>query len=219
MPHSNESDSPMKDAPHLTLLIATNNAGKVREYETLLAGLPVHLVTPASVGVQIDVDENGSTFEENAVIKARAYAQASGLPTLADDSGLEVDALGGAPGIRSARYAGESASDADRYSRLLAALRDMPAGERTARFQCVIAVVLPDGRLSTFGGMCEGVIGEEPLGSHGFGYDPVFYMPALGCTMAQLAPTLKDRVSHRARAAMRMRPFLLDLLSKLKNAG
>jgi XTP/dITP diphosphohydrolase len=197
----------------LTLLIATNNAGKVREYETLLAGLPVRLTTPADIGIHIDVEENGASFEENAVIKARAYAEASGLPTLADDSGLEVDAMGGAPGIYSARYAGESASDADRYRRLLAALRDVPAGERTARFQCVIAVAWTVEQIFTFAGMCEGIIGAQPVGSHGFGYDPVFYMPALGCTMAELAPALKDRVSHRARAAMRMRPFLLRRLS------
>lgn len=204
--------------PRLTLLVATNNAGKVREYETLLAGLPFHLVTPAIVGIQMDVDENGATFEENAVIKARAYAEACGLPTLADDSGLEVDALDGAPGIRSARYAGESATDADRYNRLLSALRDVPVGERTARFRCVIAIVLPDARTFTFSGKCEGVIGETPRGSHGFGYDPVFYMPALGATMAELSPALKDRVSHRGRAAMRMRPFLQGLIATERKA-
>jgi len=200
----------------LTLLVATNNAGKVREYETLLAGLPVTLVTPALAGIQMDVDENGATFEENALIKARAFGEASGLTTLADDSGLEVDALGGAPGIRSARYAGEPATDADRYNRLLGALRDVLAGERTARFRCVIAIVLPDGRSFTFPGKCEGVIGEEPRGSHGFGYDPVFYMPALGLTMAEISPEVKDRVSHRGRAAMRMRPFLRELVGKLQ---
>jgi len=203
----------IETASGLTLLVATNNAGKVREYQTLLAGLPVHLVTPASAGIQMDVDENGASFEENALIKARAYGEASGLPTLADDSGLEVDALGGAPGIRSARYAGESATDADRYHRLLGALRDVPPDERTARFQCVIAIVLPDGRSFTFSGKCEGVIGETPRGSHGFGYDPVFYMPALGRTMAELSPIVKDRVSHRGRAVMRMRPFLRKLIA------
>lgn len=192
-----------------TLLIATNNAGKLREYQALLAGIPVILTSPADEGIQIEVDENGSNFEENAVIKARTYYEASGLPTLADDSGLEVDCLGGAPGIYSARYAGAGASDEDRYGKLLFALRDVPVADRVARFRCVIAVVLPpDGAVVTAAGICEGVIGMAPRGEQGFGYDPVFYMPALGCTMAELPPALKDRISHRARAATRIKSIL-----------
>ena len=191
------------------MLIATNNAGKLREYQALLAGIPVILTSPADEGIQIEVDENGSNFEENAVIKARTYYEASGLPTLADDSGLEVDCLGGAPGIYSARYAGAGASDEDRYGKLLFALRDVPVADRVARFRCVIAVVLPpDGAVVTAAGICEGVIGMAPRGEQGFGYDPVFYMPALGCTMAELPPALKDRISHRARAATRIKSIL-----------
>jgi len=192
-----------------TLLIATNNAGKLREYQALLAGIPVVLTSPADEGIQIEVDENGSSFEENAVIKARAYYEASGLPTLADDSGLEVDFLEGAPGIYSARYAGAGASDEDRYAKLLSALHDVPVTDRGARFRCVIAVVLPpDGAVVTAAAICEGFIGITPRGEQGFGYDPVFYMPALGCTMAELPPALKDRISHRARAAMRIKSVL-----------
>lgn len=197
---------------HAKLLIATNNAGKLREYMDLLGDLPVQLTTPQQEGIELEVEENGSTFAENALLKARAYCTASRLPTLADDSGLEVDALGGAPGIYSARYAGSNATDRQRYEKLLAELRGIPPAERTARFRCVIALVLPDGTEEITEGECEGVIIDTPRGEHGFGYDPVFYMPALGKTMAELPPELKNRVSHRARALMRMKPILQALL-------
>jgi len=195
------------------LLIATNNPGKVREYVTLLAGLPLTLVGLADVGITIAVPEDGATFAENALIKARAYCALSRLPTLADDSGLEVDALGGAPGVYSARYAGEGASDAIRYRKLLAELGDRPAEERAARFRCAIALVLSDGTEVLTEGTCEGVIGQGPRGANGFGYDPIFYMPALGRTMAELEPEVKDRVSHRGRAAMRLKPALRRLFT------
>lgn len=197
-----------------TLLIATNNPGKVREYQELLAGLPLCLTSPADgsglhcQGLDLEVEETGSSFEANAVLKARAFAQASGLLTLADDSGLEVDALGGAPGIHSARYAGPDASDEDRYRLLLRNLEGVPWEHRTARFRCVIAIATPQGEVRTAKGTCEGIIAFEPRGQHGFGYDPVFYMPEHGCTMAQLPPEVKNRVSHRARAAERIRPLL-----------
>lgn len=194
------------------LLIATNNPGKVREYATLLAGLPLALVGLADVGITVAVPEDGATFVENARIKARAYCAMSRLPTLADDSGLEVDALGGAPGVYSARYAGADASDQARYRKLLAALRDRPAEARAARFRCAIALVLPDGTEVVTEGACEGVIAFAPRGSNGFGYDPVFDIPALGLTMAELPPEVKDRVSHRAQAAMRLKPALRRLL-------
>jgi len=199
----------------MKLLIATQNMGKLREYQTLLASLPLELVTPAQVGParHVQVDENGATFADNARIKAQAYCAASGLPTLADDSGLEVAALGGAPGIHSARYAGMGASDETRYRKLLEALRDTPASEREARFRCVIALALPDGTFVMTEGSCEGVIGFEPRGEGGFGYDPVFYLPALRCTMAELPAELKDRISHRGQAAMRMKARLRCLLA------
>jgi XTP/dITP diphosphohydrolase len=183
------------------LLIATRNEGKLKEYEPLLAGLPVVLTYLIQEGIDHDVEETGSTFTENAVQKAEEYARISGLLTLADDSGLEVDALGGEPGIRSARYAGLDATDEDRYRLLLERMRDIPQENRSARFRCVIAVAEPGGTTHTSEGVCEGVIAVSPLGSHGFGYDPVFFMPEHGRTMAQLAAETKNRVSHRARAA------------------
>jgi XTP/dITP diphosphohydrolase len=197
------------------LLIATNNRGKLREYEELLAdaGLPLDITFPAQEGISLEVVESGATFEENATLKALAYASAAGLPTLADDSGLEVDALGGAPGLRSARYAGPGASDADRYRKLLSALEGVPPAERSARFRCVVAVALPGGRVATAEGRCEGHIGYEPRGEHGFGYDPVFVVNgAGGKTMAELPPEVKNRISHRARAFQTAVPLIKGLL-------
>ena len=185
----------------MELLIATHNPGKVREYQELLAGLSLELTYPAQKGLDIEVAETGESFAENARLKATAYARASGLLTLADDSGLEVDALGGEPGIRSARYAGSEASDEDRYRLLLEKLRGVPWEERTARFRCVIAVVTPEGQIHTAEGACEGIITFEPKGEHGFGYDPVFYFQEYEMTMAELPSETKNRISHRARAA------------------
>lgn len=194
-----------------TLVIATTNAGKVRELRRLLAGVPFELATPADLGLRLEVEEDGETYRENAVKKAAAYAAAAGLPALADDSGLEVDALGGRPGVHSARYVGQAASDGDRIGALLAELRGVPPERRTARFRAVIAVALPDGRCWTAEGTVEGVIAEEPRGTDGFGYDPVFYLPELGRTMAELAPEEKNRISHRARAAAGARRILEEL--------
>jgi XTP/dITP diphosphohydrolase len=183
------------------LLVATNNPGKVREYEELLAGLPFEITYPQREGLDLEVEETGDSFEANARLKASAYAGASGLPTLADDSGLEVDALGGAPGVYSARYAGPGASDADRYRKLLAALEGVPAGQRTAQFRCVVALALPDGTVRTGHGRVTGRIGESPRGDNGFGYDPVFVVDGYGgLTMAELPSEEKNRISHRARA-------------------
>jgi len=185
----------------MRLLIATNNVGKVREYAELLAGSGFALCQLADVGLDNEVEETGETFTENACLKARAYGQASGLLTLADDSGLEVDVLGGSPGVYSARYAGPGASDADRIRKLLAALDGVSWEKRKADFCCVIALSWPDGRLETFEGRCDGVIAFEPKGTNGFGFDPVFYMPEHHCTMAELPTDIKNRISHRGRAA------------------
>jgi XTP/dITP diphosphohydrolase len=194
------------------LLVATNNSGKVKEYKDLLAGLPLELTYPAQEGLDIEVAETGGSFAENATLKATAYARASGLLTLADDSGLEVDALGGEPGIRSARYAGSGASDEKRYQLLLEKLQGVPWEERTARFRCVIAVVTPEGQIHTAEGTCEGIIALVPKGEHGFGYDPVFYFPEYGMTMAELPPETKNRISHRARAMQGAREILEERL-------
>jgi XTP/dITP diphosphohydrolase len=185
----------------MRLLIATNNPGKVREYDDLLQGLGLELCGLADMGIDRQVDETGHTFDENARLKAQAYSQASQLLTLADDSGLKVTVLGGAPGVHSARYAGPGASDADRIRKLLAALDGVPWDDRAARFRCVIALAWPDGRLETFEGQCAGVIALAPKGTNGFGFDPVFYLPEFNCTMAELPMDVKNRISHRARAA------------------
>lgn len=198
----------------IKLLVATNNPGKVREWQELLAGLPVEITFPAQEGLDLEVHESGETFEENARLKALAYAQASGLLTLADDSGLEVDALGGAPGVRSARYAGPAATDADRYRKLLAALAAVPPGQRAARFRCVVALARPDGAVYTADGVCEGEIGFAPRGEHGFGYDPIFLVRGCGGqTMAELPPDIKNRIGHRGRAVTAVRPILEKLIS------
>ena len=194
------------------LLVATRNPGKVAEYRRLLADLPVQLVTLAELGVTDEVAETEPTFEGNAILKARSYAQRTGLWTWADDSGLEVDALGGRPGVLSARYAGPDATDEERWRKLLEELAGVPPEERTARFRCVVAIALPDGRVFTREGSVEGMITDRPRGSHGFGYDPVFYLPELGATMAELPPEVKNRISHRARAAQAAKEVLRELL-------
>lgn len=192
------------------LLLATNNRGKAREYRSLLRGIPYRLVTLADEGITTDVPETGKTFEENARLKATILARESGLLTLADDSGLEIDALGGEPGVFSARHAGENASDADRVSFLLARLWDVPEDKRTARFHCVIAIVSPEGKVEICSGECRGVITTSPRGDNGFGYDPIFYLPELGRTMAELSAEEKNKVSHRARAAVKARKVLMN---------
>jgi XTP/dITP diphosphohydrolase len=185
------------------LLLATNNPGKVREYRSLLHGIPFELCTPEEVGIDSAVEETGTTFEENSQLKACTLAKESHLLTLADDSGLEVDALHGEPGVMSARYAGEGASDSERVNYLLSRLKDVPKEKRSARFRCVIAIAQPDGNIQFCSGECEGVIIFEPRGKNGFGYDPIFYFPALDKTMAELPIEVKNRISHRGQAAQK----------------
>ena len=194
------------------LCVATTNRGKQHELAVLLSTWPGTLVTPQDVGLDLDVKETGASFAENAALKAVAFAQAAGMPALADDSGLEVDALGGAPGIYTARYAGPGASDEDRYRKLLGELRDVPWAQRTARFRCAVALAHPDGRVDVAEGTCEGIVAYEPRGDNGFGYDPVFYLPAYERTMAQLPSEIKNTFSHRARALQAARPLLDALL-------
>ena len=191
-----------------TLLIATNNAHKAAEFRRLLADADADLVTPAEVGVALEVPETGATFAENARIKAHAFRDASGLPSLADDSGVAVDALGGRPGVRSARYGGDGLDDAGRVRLLLAETAGVPDEERACRFHAVLAFAAPNGREETTEGVCEGRLAREPSGVNGFGYDPVFYLPEFGRTMAELAPEEKDAASHRGRAARAMLPLL-----------
>ncbi len=199
----------------MRLLIATNNPGKLKEYRDLLRGLPLEITSLREEGIDFEPEETGSTFEENATLKARAFAARSGLPTLADDSGLEIDALGGAPGIHSARYGGtQRGEDAYRYEMVLRQLEGVPPARRAARFRCVVAVAMPDGQVATADGKVEGVIAQGPQGDHGFGYDPIFFIPEFNCTMAQLPPETKNRISHRARAVQAARPILERLLNQ-----
>ena len=190
------------------LLLATNNQAKVREYRSLLQNLHFELVAPAELGIITVVDEIGESLEENARLKATTLAAESQLLALADDSGLEVDALGGKPGRLSARYAGEKASDKDRISYLLAQLKDVPWEKRLARFRCVIAIATPAGKVELCCGECSGFITFEPKGEQGFGYDPIFYLPELNKTMAELSLEIKNQVSHRGQAARKVYPVL-----------
>jgi XTP/dITP diphosphohydrolase len=198
------------------LLLATTNRGKICEYRSLLSGLPFELVTPGKVGINIGVEENCPTYEENASIKATTFAKASHLITLADDSGLEVDVLGGQPGIRSARAAGEVASDKDRIEHLLARLKEISLEKRTAHFRCVIAVASPEGKIELCRGECSGLIALEPRGDNGFGYDPVFYLPEFNKTMAELPLDIKNKISHRGKAAREAYRILEQLAEKVK---
>jgi XTP/dITP diphosphohydrolase len=194
------------------LLIATNNPGKRKELRQLLETLPqIELVTPKEMGISLEIEETGTTYGANAALKARAYTQASDLVVLADDSGLEVDALDGAPGLYSARYSGQpGATDADRRTFLLRNLGELPR-PWTARFRAVVAVAVPGEELRFAGGVCEGVIIPEERGTNGFGYDPIFYMPEWGRTMAELSDEEKNTISHRGRAVAAALPILREV--------
>ena len=196
------------------LLIATTNQGKIAEYCFLFKGLPFELVSPVDLGISGEVEEGHDSMEENARHKAVFYSRSSGLITVADDSGLEVDALGGEPGIHSARYAGEGASDKDRIVYLLSKLGGIPWEERTARFRCVIAMAIPEGIPEVCEGECEGIIAFEAKGENGFGYDPIFYLPEFDKTMAELTLETKNRISHRARAAEKAYRVLKEFVNK-----
>ncbi|UCD21672.1 MAG: XTP/dITP diphosphatase [Chloroflexota bacterium] len=185
------------------LLLATSNPGKIREYRFLLDALGYQITTLAKEGIVKAVIESGSNYEQNARLKALAYAKLSQLTALADDSGLEVDALNGEPGIKSARFAGESASDVDKVNLLLAKLKNTPWEKRTARFKCVIAIASPRGRVKFCHGECHGMIANEATGGNGFGYDPIFLFPKMGKTMAELPFETKNQISHRARASQK----------------
>jgi len=195
----------------MKLLLATGNQAKVREYRSLLRGLPFHLVTLGEQGIATAVSEVGESLEENARLKAVTLSAESQLVALADDSGLEVEVLGGEPGCLSARYAGEGASDKERISYLLARLEGVPWEKRVARFRCIIAIATPEGRVELCSGECRGLITLELVGGGGFGYDPVFYLPELGKTMAELSLEVKNGVSHRGQAARQVPSVLARL--------
>ncbi len=181
-------------------IAATRNKGKIKEIREILAGFPFEVISMEEAGVKDEIEENGSTFEENALIKAQAVFEKTGSMVMADDSGLEVDYLDGAPGVYSARFAGTGASDEDNNKKLLSLMEGVPFKKRTARFVCAIAVVLPDGSYFIVRGTCEGYIGLNPQGNQGFGYDPLFFIPEYDKTIAQMKPSQKNAISHRGKA-------------------
>lgn len=181
-------------------IVATRNKGKLKEIAEILKDFPYSVISMEDAGIYEDIEENGATFEENALIKAKEVFRLTNEIVMADDSGLEVDYLNGAPGIYSSRFAGEGATDEDKNNKLLSLLKDVPFEKRTARFVCSIAVMLPDGRHFTVRGTCEGYIGYKPEGRNGFGYDPLFFMPEYNMTTAQMKPEDKHKVSHRGKA-------------------
>ncbi len=182
----------------MKFVLASHNPGKLAEMQSILSGYGVEVVSPAEVGVSLEVEETGGTFGENAMLKAKAYCEASGLPAIADDSGLCVDALNGGPGVYSARYGGEDLDDRGRCMLLLSNLRGQTT--RAAHFSCAIACAFPDGRTLTAEGRCDGAIAFAPLGDGGFGYDPLFLLTEKGKTFGQLSPEEKSAVSHRGKA-------------------
>jgi XTP/dITP diphosphohydrolase len=193
------------------LLLATSNAGKIREYRVLLDGLGYQITTLTEEGIAKIVTESGDSYEQNARLKAITYGKLSQLTTLADDSGLEVDALNGEPGVKSARFAGKTATDAEKVNFLLAKLNSVPWERRTARFKCVIAIASPGGRAEVCYGECHGMIAFEAKGENGFGYDPIFFLPEIGKTMAELHLEMKNQISHRAGASQKARQVLKQL--------
>ncbi|MFR3184708.1 MAG: XTP/dITP diphosphatase [Ruminococcus sp.] len=186
------------------IIFATGNEEKMREIREILALLPVEVLSMKEAGIQANIIEDGKTFEENAVIKAKAIAQLSEEIVLADDSGLVIDYLNGEPGIYSARYMGEDTSYRIKNENLIQRLEGVPDEERTARFVCAIAAAFPDGTVLTTEGTVEGRIGYEEKGENGFGYDPIFYLPEYGCTTAQLTEEKKNEISHRGKALRKM---------------
>jgi XTP/dITP diphosphohydrolase len=193
------------------LLLASQNPGKVAEMKELVAGLPFRVLSPADLGIREAPDETGTSFIENAVLKARHYARRSRVLTVADDSGLSVDALDGGPGLYSSRFGGEGATDADRNRLMLEKLAGVPADRRGARFTSAVAVARGDEVLFETVAAVEGRIAEAPRGPHGFGYDPLFFYPPFGRTFGEVAPAEKARVSHRGQAFARLREFLTRL--------
>lgn len=200
----------------MQLVLATNNEDKIREIRHLLDDLPVTIMTRDDFLEFPDIEETGSTLEENAILKAKAISEFCDLPALADDSGLEVDALNGAPGIFSSRYAGENVTYADNNRKLLAELRGIPHEKRTARFRCVIAVCWGGDEVETAQGMAEGFITEDSAGISGFGYDPVFHYPPAGKRFSEMSVEEKNLVSHRGKALQETRTVIIERLNRLR---
>ena len=191
------------------LFLATTNTGKIQEFKLLLKESNYSLVTPKETGVNLAVEENGNSFKENALIKAKAYSIATNFLCLADDSGIEIDALNGMPGVYSARYGGADLTDKDRVNLVLSKMRDVPWSLRTARFRTSLALAWPEGENAVYEGVLEGVIGFESKGANGFGYDPIFFLPSLQSTVGELTHIQKSQISHRSIAVSKLLKFLL----------
>ena len=192
------------------MIFATGNMGKMKEIKAILGDIGEDILSMKEAGIDIDIVEDGSTFEENAIIKAKAVMERTGQLALADDSGLEIDALNKEPGIYSARYMGEDTSYRVKNANLIQRLEGVPDEKRTARFVCVIAAAFPDGTVKTTEGAIEGRIGYEEKGTNGFGYDPIFYVPEYGCTTAELSEEQKNKISHRGKALTAMKKILAE---------
>lgn len=199
------------------VLIATNNAGKVKDFATLLKPFGIHVLSLNDLAEEIDVEETGDTFEANAILKAETVAALLGKVVIADDSGLEIDALNGAPGVYSARFAGLDKSAEDNIDKVLTELDSVPENERTARFRCVLAVAGPNRVTETFSGSCEGRIDKERRGTNGFGYDSIFFVPDKGCTMAELSAEEKNEISHRGAALSQLQAVIPQLMAEMGN--
>ncbi len=198
----------------MKVVLATRNMGKVKEIKQILRGLDLDILTLNDFPEVPSIIEDGKTFKENAVKKARFVAEHLNMPSIADDSGLEVNAFNRRPGILSARYAGENATDEDNNRKLLKELNDIPPEKREACYRCVVALVFPSGEEETAEGSCNGFIALEPKGAGGFGYDPLFYIPEYGMTMAELPPEIKNRISHRGKAFARLKEKLTDIIQQ-----
>ena len=196
------------------IIFATSNQGKMKEVRMILSDLDVEVLSMREVGIQIDIEENGKTFEETALIKAKAIHEITGALVLSDDSGLEVDYMDKAPGIYSARFLGEETSYDIKNQYIIDQLKDAKEEERTARFVCAIACVLPNGETATRRGTIEGVIAHTIEGENGFGYDPIFYVPEYHCTSAQLSPEQKNKISHRGKALVAMKQVIVEYLNR-----
>lgn len=196
-----------------SIIFATSNEGKMDEIRDIIKDMDLKLLSLKDAGIDIDIEENGTTFEENAIIKAKAVCEMTGEIVLADDSGLEVDYLGKAPGIYSARFLGEDTSYLVKNQYIIDQLKDIKDEQRRARFVCVIACAFPNGEVITRKGVLEGYIADKISGSHGFGYDPIFYLPEYGCTTADM-PNLKNQISHRAKALVAMKEVLTKIISE-----
>ncbi|MFH2012094.1 MAG: XTP/dITP diphosphatase [Pseudomonadota bacterium] len=202
----------------MEIILATSNEGKLREIKELIKGLNVKILSLKDIPNSPDIQECGSSFRENALIKSKAIASLTNKITIADDSGLEVDFLNGEPGVYSARFAGENANDDENNKKLLARLEGVPLSERGATFRCVIAVVNPEGKEDIVEGECKGIIQFEEKGNFGFGYDPLFFVPEYGKTFAELSPEIKNKISHRGKAIEKLKVVLKNYLKRKNNS-